>query len=105
MTPAEEQEFIRLWTQGLETAAIAQALGIPVGTVSSRAHVLQLQGKIQPRPRGGPHSRRVAQARQAGEPAPVQSSAEPGAVQRAMHGAVSVHHGAELPVPAASWRS
>jgi hypothetical protein len=64
MTPAEEQEFIRLWTQGLETAAIAQALGIPQGTVSSRAHVLQLQGKIQPRPRGGAHARRVAQARQ-----------------------------------------
>jgi antitoxin (DNA-binding transcriptional repressor) of toxin-antitoxin stability system len=64
MTPAEEQEFIRLWTQGLETAAIAQALGIPVGTVSSRAHVLQLRGKIQARPRGGPHARCVAQARQ-----------------------------------------
>jgi hypothetical protein len=70
MTPAEEARFIELWNAGTETAAIAQALGIPVGTVSSRAHVLQLQGKIQPRPRGGAHSRRVAQARQAGESPP-----------------------------------
>jgi DNA-binding CsgD family transcriptional regulator len=65
MTPAEEQEFIALWTQGLETAEIARRLSIPPGTVSSRAHVLQLRGKIQARPRGGAHSRRVAQARQA----------------------------------------
>jgi DNA-binding transcriptional MocR family regulator len=65
-----EPEFIRLWQQGLETAAIAQALGIPVGTVSSRAHVLQLQGKIQRRPRGGAQRQRVAQARQAVERPP-----------------------------------
>jgi hypothetical protein len=70
MTPAEEARFIELWQQGLETAVIAQQLGIPRGTVSSRAHVLQRQGKIPPRPRGGPHSRRVAQARQAEAPAP-----------------------------------
>ena len=70
MTLAEEARFIALWNAGTETAAIAQALGIPVGTVSSRAHVLQLQGKIQPRPRGGPHARRVAQARQEHPPAP-----------------------------------
>jgi hypothetical protein len=70
MTPADEARFIALWQAGTETAAIAQALGIPVGTVSSRAHVLQLQGKIQARPRGGSHSRRVAQARQGGERPP-----------------------------------
>jgi hypothetical protein len=29
MTPADEARFIALWQQGLETAAIAQALGIP----------------------------------------------------------------------------
>ena len=51
MTPAEEARFIALWTQGLETAAIAQALGIPPGTVSSRANALQKCGLIQPRPR------------------------------------------------------
>ena len=52
MTSAEEQKFIQLWQQGRTSAAIAQALGVPLGTVSSRAHTLQRQGKIQPRPRG-----------------------------------------------------
>jgi hypothetical protein len=92
MTPAEEQEFIRFWTQGLETAEIARRLGIPPGTVSSRAHVLQLQGKIQPRPRGGAHSRRVVQARQAGSSTPpVQQPVQTfdtGAVHSADTGAV-----------------
>lgn len=37
MTPDEEREFIALWQQGLETAAIAQRLDIPQGTVSSYA--------------------------------------------------------------------
>jgi hypothetical protein len=48
-----EPEFIRLWQAGATQAQIAQALGCPVGTVKSRAHTLQQQGKIQPRPRGG----------------------------------------------------
>jgi hypothetical protein len=52
MTPAEEARFIALWQAGTETAAIAQQLGIPVGTVSSRAYTLVRQGKLQPRPRG-----------------------------------------------------
>jgi hypothetical protein len=53
MTLADEARFIELWQQGLETAAIAQHLGIPPGTARSRAYTLQQQGKIQPRPRGG----------------------------------------------------
>jgi hypothetical protein len=53
MTPADEATFIALWQQSLETVAIAQRLGVPRGTVQSRAHRLQLLGKIQPRPRGG----------------------------------------------------
>jgi hypothetical protein len=77
MTPAEEARFIQLWQAGVETSGIAQALGIPVGTVSSRAHTLQLQGKIAPRSRGGAQRRRVAQARQ--QTPPVQNGAEPGA--------------------------
>jgi hypothetical protein len=62
MTPAEEARFIQLWNAGTETAAMAQALGIPLGTVKSRAHTLARQGKLQPRPRGGayPHQRRQA---------------------------------------------
>ena len=61
MTPDEEARFITLWQQGASQAAIAQALGIPVGTVKSRAHHLAVQGKIQPRPRGGAYPRRQRQ--------------------------------------------
>jgi DNA-directed RNA polymerase specialized sigma24 family protein len=46
MTPTEEARFIALWNAGTETAAMAQQLGIPVGTVSSRAAALRQQGKI-----------------------------------------------------------
>ena len=83
-----EAEFIRLWNAGTETAEIARRLGIPQGTVSSRANALQKRGLIQPRPRGGPHSRRVAQARQAEAPAPVQKPVS-GPVQSLDIGAVS----------------
>jgi hypothetical protein len=40
MTPADEATFIALWNAGTETAAIARQLGIPRGTVSSRAATL-----------------------------------------------------------------
>jgi hypothetical protein len=80
MARSWEAEFMELWRTGVDTAEIARQLGIPQGTVSSRAHTLQRQGKIQPRPRGGAHSRRVAQARQ--EPPPVQSSAEQGGAEQ-----------------------
>ena len=53
MARAWEADFIRLWEAGATQAAIAQALGIPLGTVKSHAHTLQQQGRIQPRPRGG----------------------------------------------------
>jgi hypothetical protein len=75
MTPAEEARFIALWTAGTETAAIAQALGIPRGTVGSRAYALVRQGKIQPRPKGGNYPRSKAQGREH-SPRAVQSSAE-----------------------------
>jgi hypothetical protein len=83
MTPADEATFIALWQQGLSQAAIAQRLGLPVGTVKSRAHTLAHTGKLTPRPRGG--------ARPAGAPAPVQRPVQPsdtGAVQRVDTGAV-----------------
>jgi DNA-binding IclR family transcriptional regulator len=52
MIPADEATFIELWNAG-EIAAIAQHLGIPKGTVQSRAHRLQQRGLIQPQPKGG----------------------------------------------------
>jgi DNA-binding transcriptional MocR family regulator len=52
MTPAETGRFIRLWRQGLSHDAMAARLGVPVGTIKSRAHRLQQQGMIEPRPRG-----------------------------------------------------
>jgi hypothetical protein len=36
---------------------MTQALGIPRGTVKSRAYTLARQGKIQPRPRGRAYPR------------------------------------------------
>jgi transposase len=63
MTPAEQEAtLIALWTQGLEIAAIAQHLGIPKGTVQSRAHRMQQRGLIQPRPKGGDYQRQRAKA-------------------------------------------
>jgi hypothetical protein len=91
MTPAEEQEFIALWTEGLPTAAIAQRLGIPVGTVKSRAHTLAHAGKLAPRPRGGAYPRQQGKARQVDPPAPVQRPVQltdTGAVQCVDTGAV-----------------
>jgi hypothetical protein len=91
MTTDEEATFIALWQAGLETAAIAQRLGVPKGTVQSRAHRLQQQGKIQPRPRGGSYPSQRALARQAGTPRPVQrpvQSIDTGAVSSVDTGAV-----------------
>jgi hypothetical protein len=65
MTPAEaEAEFIALWQQGLETAAIAARLGIKAATAQSRVHRLQQRGLIQPRPRGGNYPTERTRARQ-----------------------------------------
>jgi DNA-binding IclR family transcriptional regulator len=55
MTPAEQEAtLIALWNEGPELAVIAQRLGIPKGTVQSRAHRLQQRGLIQSRPKGRP---------------------------------------------------
>jgi hypothetical protein len=92
MAQSWEAEFMALWRAGVDTAAIAKQLGIPQGTVSSRAHTLQRQGKIEPRPRGGARNPRVAQARQAGSSTPpVQrpvQTIDTGAVQSVDTGAV-----------------
>jgi len=59
-----QAQLIALWEQGLEVKAIAAALGITWTAAQSRAHRLQQQGLIQPRPRGGDYPSRRAQARQ-----------------------------------------
>lgn len=82
MTPAAEAPCIALREQGLDHAAIARHLGIPIGTASSRASTLIRQGTLPPRPRGGAYPRQ--QARQGTGHESVQS--------RAVHGAL---HGAE----------
>jgi hypothetical protein len=86
MILADEARFIALWQQGLSHDAMAQALGIPRGTVGSRAHTLQQRGLIQARPRGG----RQTLVRQE-IPSPVQRPVQPhdtGAVQPFDTGAV-----------------
>jgi hypothetical protein len=77
VTPADETRFIALWTAGTETAEIAQQLGIPRGTVGSRAHTLQRQGKIQPRPKGGNYPRQ----RRTRPTLPLSDTTETGPVQ------------------------
>jgi hypothetical protein len=77
MTSTDEATFIALWNQGLEIAAIAQRLGIPIGTVKSRAHTLAHAGKLTPRPRGGAYQRQKALARQEDPPAPARAPAPP----------------------------
>jgi hypothetical protein len=85
MTPADEARFIALWQAGTETAVIAQQLGIPRGTVSSRASALAKQGKIQPRPRGGNYPRQHALARPEDPPATPTTRSVQSAVQSAVH--------------------
>jgi DNA-directed RNA polymerase specialized sigma24 family protein len=48
-----EAEFIRLWQAGATQAAIAEALGIPIGTVKSGSPPLLQRRRIEPRPRRG----------------------------------------------------
>jgi hypothetical protein len=43
MTPDAEQEFITLWQQGLDTAAIAQRLGSPADVIDGEDHLPQDQ--------------------------------------------------------------
>jgi transposase len=52
MTPDDETTFITYWQQGLETAEIAQRLGVTLKSAQSRVYRLRRQGKIQPRPLG-----------------------------------------------------
>jgi hypothetical protein len=79
MTPTEEARFIELWNAGTETAEMGRQLGIPRGTVQSRAHRLQQQGKIQPRPKGGAYPRQKAQTRALTEGTPSDQTGHTGA--------------------------
>jgi transposase len=71
MTPADEVLFITLWEQGASQQELAQRLGVPVGTIKSRASALARQGKIQARPKGGAYPRQRALARQEEAPSTV----------------------------------
>jgi hypothetical protein len=78
MTPADEARFIELWTQGVELAATAQRLGIPKGTVSSRATALRKRGvALAKRSQGGAYPAQRVKARQEGTPAPPATPAPP----------------------------
>jgi transposase len=66
MTPADETTFIALWQQGASQQELAQRLGVPIGTIKSRASALARQGKIQARPKGGAYPRQRHQADLAG---------------------------------------
>ena len=58
MTSPPSATSIARRQQGLSQDAMAQQLGIPRGTVASRAHTLAHAGKLTPRPRVGSGSRR-----------------------------------------------
>jgi DNA-directed RNA polymerase specialized sigma24 family protein len=62
VTPADEATFIALWQQGASQQELAAHLGVPVGTIKSRASALARQGKIQARPKGGAYPRQRRQA-------------------------------------------
>lgn len=77
MTADETAEFIALWTEGLSLKDIGARLGIPPGTVSSRAAALRRQGvALDKRPQGGAYPSQRAKVRQDSARVPVQSSAE-----------------------------
>jgi transposase len=64
MTSADEALFITLWQQGASQQELAQRLGVPVGTIKSRASARVRQAKIQARPKRGAYPRQRHQARQ-----------------------------------------
>jgi hypothetical protein len=64
VTGNDEARFITMWQQGLETPAIAQALGLSFAAAQSRARRLQRRGLIQPRPRGGSYPSQRGRRRQ-----------------------------------------
>jgi transposase len=88
MTSTEEARFIALWQQGASYREIAQVLGIPVGTVGSRAYRLVRQGKNQPRPKGGNYPRQKALVRQ--DDSPRRAPATPPAEAPAPHPRVDI---------------
>jgi Winged helix-turn-helix DNA-binding len=71
MTPTDEATFIALWQQGASQQELAARLGVPVGTIKSRASALARQGKIQARPKGGAYPHQRHQAREEGAPSTV----------------------------------
>jgi hypothetical protein len=87
MTPDDEATFIALWQQGASQQERAARLGMPIGTIKSRASALARQGKIQARPKGGAYPRQRHQAAMAPVQRPVHST-DTGAEQSVDTGAV-----------------
>jgi hypothetical protein len=86
MTPAEEAEFIGWWREGLSLKDIAARLGIPPGTVSSRAAALRCQGvALDKRPQGGAYPSQRAKVRQ---PLPLSDTTETGPVHTPVQNSV-----------------
>jgi hypothetical protein len=65
-----EAEFIELWRADIPLEAIADAQQIQLGTVKSRAHLLQQEGKIIPRRPGRRRRARPEDAPAPATPAP-----------------------------------
>jgi hypothetical protein len=60
MSPDEEARFVELWNQGATYRVIAQAVGCALGMVGTHAAALVVQGKIQPRLKGGKREQSTA---------------------------------------------
>jgi winged helix-turn-helix DNA-binding protein len=95
MTPADEAAFIALWQQGASQQELATRLGVPVGTIKSRAAALARQGKIKARPKGGAYPRQRALARQ---PLGLSETTDTPTVHRTVHRSVQNYAPVHTPV-------
>ena len=104
MTPAKaEAPLVERWTAGVEITELAQRLGIPKGTVQSRAHCLQYRGLIQSRPKGA-HLGQRTKTRLTHTRAPVWATDRHPCDHHheVMNSYVIIHEGTRWPKPAAT---
>jgi DNA-binding transcriptional MocR family regulator len=91
VTPADEATFIALWQQGTGQQELAARLGVPIGTIKSRASALARQEKIQARPKGGAYPRQRHQAQQEEAPSAVHRPPVDRPPSTVDHGPSTVH--------------